>query len=298
MPKRRVQRASRPAFLMVLGLAALAMATLGAVLFRLVRDGAEEAALPTPVRPPVETQEPSYGRWGVMREDIAQNTYDPAAFSESGGVVSYQTDSLQALQGIDVSAHNGEIDWAAVRASGVDFAILQVGYRGYVSGNLAADASFYTNADAATANGIRIGAYFFSQALTVEEAEEEAQYAVQLLSGMQIDWPIYFDWEPVEAEARTNEMDTELLTSLARAFCRVVEEAGFRAGVYFNQELGYLHYNLAELENCDFWLAEYASAPTFYYHFEQWQYTNTGTVSGISTPVDRVLSFRDYRPVS
>ena len=303
MRRRRASRKPHPAILIFLCLAILALIGFCAVCIQLVRGSLTAATQPEPViqQESDDTQtdadsDSSEDRWGQMQENIAVNNYSETAFSSENGIISYSSESVQALQGIDVSAHNGEIDWAAVREDGIDFAILQVGYRGYVTGALAADAAFYTNADGATSSGISIGAYFFSQALSVEEAEEEAQYVVELLSGMHLDWPVFFDWEPVEDDARTNEVDTELLTSFANAFCSILEEAGFQAGIYFNQELGYLHYNLSELEDYDFWLAEYSEIPTFYYHFEHWQYSSSGTVSGISTSVDRVLSFRDYRP--
>ncbi len=284
-----------PAFLCA-ALLMLALALLCTVLYRLFRGGQAESPA-EPVLPPAEEQTEG-SRWGPMIEGLAKNEYDEQAFRVQTNMITYASDGFEALQGIDVSAHNGEIDWTAVAQSGVDFAILQVGYRGYESGRLAADARFYANADGATANGIAIGAYFFSQCLSVAEAEEEARYVVELLSGMQLDWPVFFDWEPVEGDARTSSMDTQLLTDCALAFCRIITEAGFRAGIYFNQEYGYLHYNLLALEGYDFWLAEYADVPTFYYNFSHWQYSCTSSVDGIATAVDRNLSFIDYRSAS
>lgn len=219
------------------------------------------------------------------------NEYDSDAFRWDGNYLVYDGPQT-AHRGIDVSDHQGEIDWAAVAADGVEYAMLRVGYRGYTEGSTALDAKFYENVQGARDNGIAVGVYFFSQAITVEEAEEEADIVLRAIEGLDITYPIVFDWEDVgQAHARTANMTQQLLTDCAKAFCEKIEAAGYTAGIYFNQIFGYQWFMLPELTDYVFWLAEYGTTPDFVYDFQMWQYTNEGTVSGIEGGVDLNLSF-------
>ncbi len=221
---------------------------------------------------------------------VEKNNYDTALFHDEKGLRHY--DSPTAMVGIDVSSYQGEIDWQAVRESGVDFAILRVGYRGYTDGGIFADPTFAVNLQNARAAGLKIGVYFFSQAVSVEEAKEEAVFVLDALGGTALDLPVYFDWEFVEQDsARTNLTSSETVTNCAVTFCEAMEKAGYKAGVYFNQSLGYLTLNLGRLKAYDFWLAEYRSTPEFYYNFHMWQYTDNGAVSGITGHVDLNIRF-------
>ena len=197
-----------------------------------------------------------------------------------------------ALAGVDVSAHQGAIDWARVKAAGVDFAIIRAAYRGYGVGGLIEDECFRQNLEGARAAGVQVGLYFFSQAISEAEAEEEADYIVSLLGGEALDYPIYFDWEEVSEEgSRTRNMGTYEVGNYALAFCKRITEAGYAAGVYFNQRYGYTIMQLEQLADYSFWLAEYREAPSFLYDFDVWQYTGQGTVDGIETIVDLDLFF-------
>ncbi len=221
---------------------------------------------------------------------VEKNRYHADLFHDENGLRHY--DSPTAMVGIDVSSYQGEIDWQAVRESGVDFAILRVGYRGYTDGGIFADATFVDNLKDAKAAGLKIGVYFFSQAISVEEASKEASFVLDALNGAVLDLPVYFDWEFVEQDsARTNMASSETVTDCAVAFCEAVEKAGYKAGVYFNQSMGYLTMNLGRLKEYDFWLAEYRNTPEFYYNFHMWQYTDNGAVSGISGHVDLNIRF-------
>ena len=139
-----------------------------------------------------------------------------------------------------------------------------------------------------------MGVYFFSQAITPEEAEAEAAYVLNAVEGYEIAYPIAFDWEPITSGsgARTESLDNRTLTQCAAAFCAKVREAGYTPAVYFNQSLGYLRYDLRELTDYILWLAEYDTKPDFYYHFDLWQYTHTGQVAGIQGDVDLDLDLR------
>ena len=197
-----------------------------------------------------------------------------------------------------MSSHQKDIDWWAVRQAGVDFAIIRAGYRGYGSeGLIHEDPYFRQNMEGALAAGIDVGVYFFSQATTADEAEEEAGYLLWLIEDYreEITYPVVYDWEKISGdEARTDGVDPALLTDFAIAFCERVKTVGYTPAVYFNQDLGYLSYDLSRLTGYDLWLAELSTAPGFYYDFQMWQYSHTSAVPGIATSVDRNISFVNY----
>lgn len=233
----------------------------------------------------------------TAKEGIPVNQLDPSAFSVDGrGRVQYAKDGLRALTGIDISFYQQEIDWQAVAADGIDFAIIRLGYRGYTEGGLFTDSLFVQHMQGALDAGLEVGVYFFSQAITPEEAQEEADYVLAALERYQLTYPVVFDWEPVTPgnNARTDGLDNATLTQCAKAFCTRIQEGGFTPAVYFNQDMGYLAFDLEELAAFPFWLAEYDSTPYFYYDFILWQYSNTGTVAGIQGNVDLNLDFSPF----
>ena len=248
-----------------------------------------------PSGPPED--EPVTFRFGDMvltpLEGMPLAPYDKDAFGrDEKGRVTYEADGRRAKAGIDVSTHQKDIDWPSVAADGIDFAILRLGHRGYTEGGLFLDQTFAQNLRGALDAGLEAGVYFFSQAVTPEEAEEEADYVLEVLDGQALSFPVAFDWEPIPGdEARTDGLDGETMTRCAAAFCKRIEDAGYRAAVYFNQTQGYLRYDLRELTDYALWLAEYDAVPDFYYHFDLWQYSHTGRVDGIQGDVDLDLAF-------
>ena len=159
------------------------------------------------------------------KRNIAMNHYDADSFYEENGMLRYAKSAH--LTGVDVSEHQEKIDWAAVRAAGVDFAILRIGYRGYTEGSLREDSWFAENYTAARAAGVQLGVYFFSQATTLEEAREEADYTLELLDGRTLELPVFYDWETVAGSTRIPSPDGLPLTQCAAAFCQTVEAAGY-----------------------------------------------------------------------
>ena len=160
------------------------------------------------------------------------------------------------------------------------------------------DERFQANMEGALEAGLDVGVYFFSQATTVAEAEEEADFVLEAIRSYPVRYPVVFDWEYITTgQARTEGMDGQGITQCAAAFCELVSVAGYTPMVYFNQDMGYLVYDLKSLDSSLFWLAEYDSKPDFYYDFDMWQYTHTGTVPGIEGSVDLNLAFRDF-PIS
>lgn len=195
-------------------------------------------------------------------------------------------DTSNAISGIDVSYHQGDIDWQAVADSGVEFAIIRLGYRGYDDGALHIDPNALTNLTEARAAGLKLGAYFFSQAVNEEEAREEAALALQVLDGMKLELPVAYDWEFVSDEKRTGDVTPETLTACIHAFCGEVEDAGYESMVYFNQNLSRTRLELDKLEQYPFWLALYGSELRFSRPVTFWQYSDQGTVPGITEKVD------------
>ncbi len=233
---------------------------------------------PAPVAPTEDTQ-----------PTLPTNPYGPDDFSyEQGRLVC--TGGV-AVTGIDVSSHQQEIDWKAVAESGVEFAIIRVGYRGYSTGELVADEFGRENLMKAKAAGLKIGAYFFSQAINETEAREEAAFALSQVEGMLLDMPLVFDWEYVSDTARTAGVTAKTLTASTLAFCEEVEAAGLDAMIYFNQTQALERLYLEELQEYPWWLALYDPNMLFPYRVQLWQYTSTGRVPGIEGDVDINLLF-------
>lgn len=286
-PSRSRKRSCRMEFLsLVISIAALIMS--GTALTLVLRSGGE------PDGSSVQPEEPITFRFGDMvltpLEGMPLNPYDKEAFSldEKGRVVY----AHGAKAGIDVSTHQKDVDWQAVAEDGIEFAMLRLGHRGYSEGGLFLDQTFEQNLRGALDAGLEVGVYFFSQAITPEEAVEEAEYVLECLDGQELRFPVAFDWESIPGdEARTDGLDGAAMTRCAAAFCERIKDAGYRPAVYFNQTQGYLHYDLRDLTDYGLWLAEYSAAPDFYYHFDLWQYSHTGRVNGIQGDVDMDLAF-------
>ncbi len=281
---------------LTLAVSILALIVSSVTLFLILRPEKEEEP-PDVSEPAVE--EPVTFRFGdrvlTPLEGMPLNPYDRSAFSvDDRGRVTYEKDGKRAKTGVDVSTYQKEIDWPAAAADGIDFAMLRLGYRGYTEGGLFMDQTFEANLRGALDAGLDVGVYFFSQAITPEEAEAEAAFVLNAVEGYTIAYPIAFDWEPISPGngARTENLDNDTLTRCADAFCAKVREAGYQPAVYFNQSLGYLRYDLRELTEHSLWLAEYDTTPDFYYHFDLWQYTHTGRVAGIQGDVDIDLDLR------
>ena len=196
--------------------------------------------------------------------------------------------------GVDVSDHQGDIDWEAVAADGIEFAMVRLGNRGYTEGTVYADDCAAENLDGAAAAGLELGAYFFSQATTEEEAVEEAQLALEVLDGRELDLPVVFDHEPMSDEGgRAADLEGEQLAACALAFCEVLEDAGYETMIYGNAE-DIERFGDADLGGRPLWLAEYdVDAPSADFSFAMWQYTASGSVEGIEGEVDLNLLLVD-----
>ncbi len=193
-------------------------------------------------------------------------------------------------RGIDVSKYQKDIDWERVRASGITFAILRCGYRGSKTGCLVEDPYFRTNLKGAKEAGVELGLYFFTQAVNDVEAVEEASMALALLGEEKLSYPIYIDTEGAGGNGRADGLDARVRTDVCKAFCKTVEAAGYRAGIYASRNWWNNNLNRQELEDYETWLAEYTDEPKYDGYFSMWQYTSKGRVDGITGNVDMDLA--------
>ena len=194
--------------------------------------------------------------------------------------------------GIDVSKWNGKINWAAVKASGVDYVIIRCGYRGSSSGALIEDSLFKTNIQGATAAGLKVGIYFFSQAVTEAEAVKEASFAVEKAKGYNLSYPIFIDTEP--SGGRADSLDKASRTAVVNAFCSTVAAAGYKSGIYASKSWFESKLNTSSLTQYKIWVAQYASAISYKGRYDMWQYSHKGTISGINGSVDLNYSYLGY----
>lgn len=219
------------------------------------------------------------------------NPYDALDFAlDENGYLTCTTG--ESVLGIDVSYVQQTVDWQQVKDAGIQFAMIRIGGRGYgEEGRLYYDDYWRSNYEGAKAAGISVGAYFFSQAITVEEAVEEAEYLLAQIDGLPMDMPIVYDWEyidpmSVDGIPRTVAMSARMLTDCTKAFCDTIEQAGYESMIYFNADQSHKKMYLEELTDYPFWLASYTTQLDYPYKIDMWQYTDSGSVPGIEGDVD------------
>lgn len=290
---RRTQRHRRTPVFLLLFAAVLVAGLLAAVVISL-----------RPVKVPDPEPDPHEGQvyindgasmvWHTPLEGVPVSGVEQDEFVRDGERIRYTGASYATRWGVDVSNYQGSIDWQALKAQGIEFAYLRLGLRGYgEQGTLYTDRSFARYYEGARAAGIDVGVYFFSQAVTVREAADEALFALELLDGRALDLPVYYDWEPVSADdSRTAVYDGRYLTAGATAFCNIIEQGGYTAGVYLNRQQGYYRYDLRSLAGRSLWVADYADYPDFYYAYDVWQYEHQARLDGVGEIVDLNLEFR------
>ncbi len=269
---------------------------------------AQETQEASPTAAPSPTPDPhagmvevTDGAGGLMWVDEVENLevfpMDRALFSVEDGRAAYAGEDYDLRLGVDVSDHQGEIDWQAVADAGVEFAILRCGWRGYSAGGLNEDATFRQNIEGAQAAGLDVGVYFFSQAISMAEAAEEALYTLKLLEGYELQLPVFFDWEKIGTDAaRTDDVPGETVTAACLEYCRLIQSEGYDAGVYMYLNLAYYTYDLEQFAGMTIWMGDPGSAPEFYYDHDYWQYTFTGSVPGIEGEVDMDVLYRPTQP--
>lgn len=191
------------------------------------------------------------------------------------------------LQGIDVSTHQGTIDWNKVKASGIGFAVLRAGFGQYSSQK---DKRFEANYSGAKAAGIPVGAYHYSYAKSSADAVKEAKTFLGWLAGKQFEYPVYFDIE----DSSVASLSKETLSSIAQSFCETMENAGYFAGIYANKYWLTSKLDYEKIKNYTIWLAHYTSQTDYSRPYGIWQYSSTGRVNGIQGNVDMNYSYEDF----
>lgn len=231
-----------------------------------------------------------------ISNNIPARTYDPAGLiANEHGEMEYLTDGkVQSLKGIDLSRYQGEVDWDLVAADGVDYAMIRVGIRGYGTGEIVIDDTLDANMMGATYNDIKVGAYFFTQATSEEEAIEEADAVIEALAPYNVTYPVAIDVEDVnDSSARTANLTAEQRTDYVIAFCERIESAGYTPMIYGNLKTYCDMLDMERLNEYDKWFAFYDTYVYFPYEITMWQYTDSGVVNGIEGQVDLNITFTD-----
>ncbi len=223
----------------------------------------------------------------LVQENLQVTDKGEFQYVKDGTVVTHK--------GIDVSKHQGSIDWSKVAEDGVEFAIIRCLYRGYGSGLLVEDDTFADNMEGAIDNGIHVGVYVFTQAINDEEMLEEARTAIEMTSKYATSVPIVVDVERVAgANPRMDDLSVEERTRLIRLFCDTVSEAGYKPYIYFNTEMSILYLDLTQLQDIPKWYASYTESMFYPYKYDIWQYSASGRVQGIKGDVDLNISFSKF----
>lgn len=219
-----------------------------------------------------------------------ENTLGPEDFIYENGFLTCTAAPCEL--GVDVSSYQGNIDWQAIRDAGAAFAIIRVAGRGYgQAGGIYEDKLAQINYEGAKRAGLKVGVYFFSQAITAQEAAEEARYILNITQDWDLDMPVVYDWERLDGDTRTANTDRRTVTDCMLAFCEEVEKAGRTPMVYFNPEHADSQFYIEEVTQYKFWLAFYTDWMTFPYEVNMWQYTSTGKIPGVEGTVDLNLFF-------
>lgn len=238
-------------------------------------------------------------------DNIPQNAYVADSFRQEGNELQYYSSNRKASSfGIDVSKYQGEIDWEKVAGSGIDFAMIRMGVRGYSTGQVVADEQFVKNMDGAKENGIDTGIYFYSQAVTVNEAVEEANYAVAAARSYNVVYPIVFYSERISSDiARTDGLSADELSAIAKAFCDTVKGYGYKSMICATKHRLAVDMDISTLKDYDIWLVDAPllkegdklSMSEYPYMYTMWQYSSTGKIDGIEGDADLNISFVDYK---
>jgi len=248
----------------------------------------EPSTVTQPMPPTTHTTAPTVPMEPTLPQP-EENPYDAGDFVYENGFLTCT--AAETLVGIDVSVHQGAIDWQQVAAAGVDFVMIRAAYRGYKYGQVNMDPNALANIQGAKDAGLLVGVYIYSQSVNVTEAVEEAQFLLQMLEGIELDLPITFDWERYSDEARTANVSGRTVTDCAIAFCEAIRSGGRKPMVYFNSTQALEQLSLVELTQYGFWLAQYDTETVFPYRVDLWQYTNRGSVPGIGGNVDLNIGF-------
>lgn len=233
-----------------------------------------------------------------IQDNLAKHTYNQLGFQMDGDQVMhyYENGERVSHKGIDVSKYQESINWKKVADDEVEYAFIRLGIRGYTEGEILVDDNFQENIRGALDHDIDVGVYFFTQATSEAEAEEEAEFVIDSIEKYDVTYPVVLDVESVSNKnARANNLTKEERTKYCILFCEKIKEAGYTPMIYGNLKTFMLLLDMEQLEDYDKWFAYYDEQMYFPYAFKIWQYTSTGKVSGIAGDVDLNISFEDLK---
>jgi len=234
--------------------------------------------------------------WVQINPYIEKNNYDFTNLVSNDGKMKYYSDGKKiSYLGVDISRYQKDVDFEALKSDGIEFVMIRVGARGYKTGELQLDEYFQENIKKASEAGLDIGVYFFSQAVTQEEAVEEAQLVLDNIKDYEILYPVAYDMEFIENDtARVETLTRDERTAMAAAFLNHINNSGYTPMLYGDTEWLVKRIDVAKFNASCIWLAEEADIPKYPYRYEMWQYTTQGQVRGINGFVDLNISFVDY----
>lgn len=234
--------------------------------------------------------------WVLISPYLPKNEYDfTKLVCQSDFMKYYENGKQTSYVGVDVSKVQDYIDFVKVKKAGIQFVMIRVGARGYGTGQLIVDDYFGENIKRATDAGLDVGVYFYSQAISKDEAVEEANLVLQQLGEYTISYPVAFDMELVTNDtARTDKLSKAERTEITKAFLDTIGAAGYKTIIYGNKEWLIRQIDMSKLTAYDVWLSQQADIPDYPYKFTMWQYNTQGTVDGIAGLVNLNISFIDY----
>lgn len=234
--------------------------------------------------------------WVELNENLATNNYSKSRFVYKDPIMSYYLNGKEASWcGADISTKQGVVDFKKLKKAGCDFVMIKVGGRGYSSGEIVLDDKLKDYMKGAKNAGLDIGVYFFSQAITKDEIEEEAETLLEAIKDYDVKYPVVFQMQEVEGDmARVEALDTDSRTTLAKLFLNIIDDAGYKPMLYGNKEWLLTKVDLEALAGYDIWLSQEADTPDYPYEFSMWQYDKAGTISGISEETGLNICFVDY----
>lgn len=234
--------------------------------------------------------------WVDISEDIPRNKYDYSKLKYQNPVMNYYEEGkIVSKCGADISANQGDVDFAKLKKAGCDFVMIKIGARGYSSGNIVFDKSYKENLKAAKKAGLDIGVYFCSQALSKAEAREEADELLDAVADYDVEYPIAFVMENVDGDmARIESLDMDGRTAVAKAFLDRVKDSGYTAMLYGDKEWLLTMVDMERLSDYDVWYAQDSKKPDYPYEFGMWQYDSAASINGVSGKAALTMSFKDY----
>ncbi len=236
--------------------------------------------------------------WVLISPYLTKNTIDFTKIEDKAGLKRYMENGRKtSYVGVDISKHTGEINFTGVKAAGVDYVMIRLGSRGYSTGQIALDENFKQNIEGAIEAELDIGIYFYSQAVSPEEAIQEANFVIQNLEPYRahVKYPIAFDMEFVSNDkSRIEGLSREDKTTVTATFAEGVKAAGYVPMIYGDKEWLLKEIDLTKLQDYDVWLSQEEDIPDYPYLYTMWQYDTDSILNGIEGGADLNICFVSY----